>query len=176
MRFLINAFSPTMLGNVDSSHVVFRTLPILWAESVFRSINTLDGVNALNPRHAALFEALAPWHARPPAAAPMISMSAGDDALIILPREQGRAGAEVQTSAPSDYRFIWCGVFASAEDACVRPEVEVREVACGVLDLSRCADLAPLAPVDVYLGAEWDMGGTTLVHRGPTRVFRGMLR
>lgn len=165
-----------MLAQIDNNHVAFRSLPLAWAESVFRSINTLGGINALNPRHAALFEALAPWGARPPVAAPMISMSAGDDALILLPREQGRAGAEVPTASPSDYRFIWCGVFGSAEDACARPAAAAHEVAYGVLDLSQCASLAPLAPVELHLGAEWDVGGAALAYHEPTRVFRGMLR
>jgi len=176
MRYLLNAFSPTMLKSPDKSTVVFRTLNVLsGAEAVFAHIME-EGINALNPRHAALFEALRAWGATTPPMALSVELDIGDDALIILPKNQNRAGAEVQTQTPADYTYMWCGVVAS-NGASVQPQALLYEYSCG--RFSNQQSIENLAPTDLIMiayGLEFDVGGVAITHRTPIVAYRGMLR
>lgn len=180
MRYLLNAFSPSMLKS-ETNHVVFAQLSTFWAESVFRGISADESVNALNPRHAALFEALAPWGAHAPSSAEMVQLNAGDDALVILPRAQNRAGTEVQTARPSDFQFFWCGVFDGHESLSVRePVVDIYESFGGDIgtphfELRALSDLKPLERVHVHYGADWYVSGQAFRFASPKLVYRGML-
>jgi len=172
MRYLLNAFSPTMLSDFEDTAVVFRSA--IRPQAVFSNILT-NGINALNPRHTTLFEALKEWGAVPPSAAMNVTLKLGDDALIILPKNANRAGTEVQTNTPEDYTYIWCGVVAS-NNRPQTPQTTLYEYACGNLyGLESLGKFAPTDIIEIAYGYEYDVGGVAITHSAPKAIFRGML-
>jgi len=172
MRYLLNAFSPTMLSDFEDTAVMFRSA--IRPHAVFSNI-LKNGINALNPRHTALFEAFKDWGAVPPSAAMNVSLKLGDDALIIIPKNANRAGTEVQTNTPEDYNFIWCGVVAS-NNTPQSPQATLYEYACGRLyGVENLVKFSPTDVIEAAYGCEFDVGGVAIAHSAPKEIFRGML-
>lgn len=173
MRYLLNAFSPTMLNNFRTCSVVFR--PFISEKDVFSNI-LKDGVNALNPRHTSLFDSLRDWGAVPPKDAINVSLKIGDDAMIILPRNQNRTGSEIQTSTPNDYQFIWCGILPLEYNS--TPVASIFEYAGGDMgrpwfDSRTLESVSPTDMIEISYGCEWEISGVAVAHCSPSRVFRG---
>lgn len=179
MRYLLNAFSPTMLQTPNTSHVVFRTLTPQAAKPLFSVLNS-TGVNALNPRHPALFETFKHWGAVAPESALSVSLAVGDDALILLPKAQNRMGAEVQTQTVYDYQYLWCGVLDSAH-LDTTPKICLYEIAGGDVGdpwfetHTLSPQITPTDLIEVAYGCDWEASGLALHHSAPIKVYRGMI-